>query len=54
MSLNGLNAESLDHAIEIENVIGKMVIAAGAHPAAIAMAAAVGSDDPQRSCAAPL
>src|SRR2546426_6251646 len=40
--------EGSNHAFEIEDVIGKMIVAAGADPPTIAMAAAVGGDDPSR------
>ena len=41
-------AERLDDAIEIEDVVGKMIIPARADPAAVAMAAAVRRNDPER------
>src|SRR6266850_3510327 len=44
---NARRAEGPRHAVKIEYVIGEMIIAAGAHPAAVAMAAAVGCDDPR-------
>src|SRR5437879_8221928 len=37
------------HAIQIEHVVRKIVISAGANPAAVAVAAAVGCDDPTHS-----
>ena len=43
-----LSSECVNHAIEIEDVIGKMIITAGADPAAIAVTAAVRRDDPKR------
>src|SRR6266542_1832988 len=40
--------EGSNHAFEIEDVIGKMIVAAGADPPTIALTATVGSDDPSR------
>ena len=48
MSLTGPSISGAHHAVEIEDVIGKMIIAASADPTAVAMAAAVRRDDPQR------
>src|SRR5512132_3132181 len=42
-------AERTDDAIEIENIIGEMIVAAVANPPALAMAAAIRRDDPKRS-----
>jgi hypothetical protein len=36
----------MDDAVEIVEIVGKMIIAAGADPIAVAVAAAVGRDDP--------
>src|SRR5215470_12028163 len=36
-----LHAQCADHAIQIENVIGKMIVTSGTHPATVAVATAV-------------
>ena len=41
-------AEGSDDAVQIKNIIGKMIIAAGADPTAVAVTSAVRCDDPQR------
>ncbi len=46
--LHCLDPQPLDNAIEIQDIVGKMIITAGTDPAAVAVAAAVGRDDPER------
>ena len=43
-----LHPQRADHAIQIQNVIGKMIITPRADPAAVAVSTAVRRDNPQR------
>jgi hypothetical protein len=45
--LDRLSSESLNHVIEVKDVIGKMIVTAGADPAAVAVTAAVRRNDPE-------
>jgi hypothetical protein len=36
----------MDHTIEVENIIRKVIITAGPHPAAVAVTSAIRCDDP--------
>src|SRR5215475_12162397 len=46
--LEPLHAQRADHAIQIGNIVREVVITAGAHPVAIAVATAVRRDNPKR------